>query len=108
MFLFVALHTSCKAYQIALIIANYKSQNEKAPAITARAIYLKAIKSRSGDLLPPSPPTEKSTERQDQTRKAGASDWTGDGNCHFAKDVLPVVNIKYCDFRMIPINTHPD
>src|SRR6476620_4449230 len=34
-----------------------------APAITARAIYSKAIKSRSGTLLPPSPPAEKANVR---------------------------------------------
>jgi hypothetical protein len=52
-----------------------------APAITARAIYSKAIKSRSGH-LPSSPPSEKTTARQDQTRQASADDGTGDGACN--------------------------
>jgi hypothetical protein len=49
-----------------------------APAITARAIYSKATKSRSSNLLPPSPPAEKSTTSEDQAGQAS----TGNGARH--------------------------
>ncbi len=32
----------------------------------------------SGDLLPPSPPAEKATAREDQAGKASTGDWAGD------------------------------
>src|ERR1700730_12902224 len=33
----------------------------------------------SGNLLPPSPPAEKATARQDQSRQSRSRDWTGNG-----------------------------
>ena len=39
-----------------------------------RAVWVES----SGDFLPPSPPAEKATARQDQAGKASTSDWTGD------------------------------
>ena len=35
----------------------------------------------SGDLLPPSPPAEKATAREDQARKASTGDGAGDSGC---------------------------
>jgi hypothetical protein len=41
------------------------------------------IRSRcSGDLLPPSPPAEKSTAREDQAGQASTDDGGGDGGWH--------------------------
>src|SRR5262249_21134024 len=47
------------------------------PSVLNRAIVLG---NRSGHLLPPSPPAEKATARQDQTRQSSTCD--GGGNYH--------------------------
>jgi len=75
---------------VVLIIRNGKNSAGRIdrPARAARvgrglsACEIRLRAECSGDLLPPSPPAEKTTARQDQAGQASTSDGAGDGGCY--------------------------
>src|SRR5262249_48919109 len=69
------LATGRGAFQLGRVLINRDCSAVGCLPQTTRADYVGC----SGDLLPPSPPAEKATARQDQARKSGTGDgaWNG-------------------------------